>query len=94
MLIDFPAIARIMFITVTTITFAIALLSYSRFRNRKTALLTVGFGLFFVHGMISIPELFNQTYNILFTENLHLVIDAIAVLFLLVGTLTELKKNV
>ncbi|MGA2387041.1 MAG: hypothetical protein ABSG33_10975 [Candidatus Bathyarchaeia archaeon] len=89
MLLDFAAIVRIVFVTVTTITFVIALLSFKNFRTPKTILLTIGFGLFFVHGIISIPELYNNAYNTAFTENIHLLIDAIAVLFLLLGTLKD-----
>ena len=89
MLLDFPAIVRIVFVAVTTVTFAISLISYSRLRTQKMLLLTIGFALFFVHGLISIPELFNQAYNIEFTEDIHLLIDAIAVLFLLFGALRD-----
>lgn len=89
MLIDLAEISRIVFVTVTTVIFGVALITFSRFRNKKTLLLTIGFGLFFVHGLISIPELFNQAYNTGFTENIHLLIDAVAILFLLLGTLKD-----
>ena len=82
-------IARIVFVIVTTVIFGIALLTFSRLRNRKTLLLTVGFGLFFIHGLISIPEIFNNTYNVGFTDSLHLLIDAIALLFLIFGVLRD-----
>jgi hypothetical protein len=82
-------IAHIVFVVVTTVIFSMALLTYSRLRNKKTLLLTVGFGLFFIHGLISIPELFNNTYNTGFTDSLHLLIDAIALLFLLLGMLQD-----
>jgi len=86
---EIDTIARIIFVIVTTITFAIALLSYSRFRNKKTTLLTIGFALFFVHGLISIPELFLPGYDTMFTDTLHLLLDAIAILFILAGTLKD-----
>jgi hypothetical protein len=85
----FAITARLIFVTVTAVIFGITLLTYSRFRNKKMLLLTVGFGLFFVHGLISIPELFNSVYNTDFTESLHLLIDAIALLFLLLGVLRD-----
>lgn len=81
--------SRVIFVIVTTIVFAISLLTYKRLRNRKMQLLTIGFGLFFVHGIISIPEIFNQAYNIAFTDSLHLLIDAVAILFILIGILRD-----
>jgi hypothetical protein len=81
--------ARVVFLVVTTVIFGIALLTYSRLRNRKTQLLAVGFGLFFVHGLISIPELLFYSYNIEFTDSLHLLIDAVALLIILLGVLKE-----
>jgi hydrogenase/urease accessory protein HupE len=89
MLIDLAEISRIVFVAVSTIIFGITLTTFSRFRTKKTLLLTIGFGLFFVHGIISIPELFNQAYNTEFTEDIHLLIDAVAILFLLLGTLKD-----
>lgn len=82
-------IAHIVFVVVTTVIFSMALLTYSRLRNKKTLLLTVGFGLFFVHGLISIPEIYNQAYNLGFTDSLHLLIDAVAILFILLGVLQD-----
>lgn len=83
------AVARLAFVIVTTIIFLIALLSYSRLRNRKMLLLTIGFGLFFVHGLISIPELFSIVYNKDFTDSLHLLMDSVALLFILLGALKD-----
>ena len=68
----FFILARAIFVVVTTIVFSFSLLTFSRLRNKKTLLLTIGFGLFFVHGLISIPEIFNPTYNLDFTDSLHL----------------------
>lgn len=85
----FFILSRVIFVIVTTVIFAISLLTYKRLRNKKTLLLTVGFGLFFVHGLISIPEIFNQAYNVAFTDSLHLLIDAIALLFIVLGVLQD-----
>jgi hypothetical protein len=82
-------IARIVFATVSTITFAIALLTYSRFRTKKMALLTTGFAIFCIHGLISIPELFLPNYDTMFTDTLHLFLDATAILVILAGTLKD-----
>jgi hypothetical protein len=87
LLVDLAVVSRTVFATVATVAFAIASISYSRLRSKKALLLTTGFGLFFVHALISIPELFNQGYNGAFTENIHLLIDAIAILLLILGTL-------
>jgi uncharacterized membrane protein len=80
-------IGRIVFIMVATIIFIIALLAYLRLRNRKMLLLTVGFGLFLIHGALSIIELLVFSFNIEFTEGYHLLIDAVALLCILVGAL-------
>jgi|GEM_PF-1724776 hypothetical protein len=85
----FFILARVIFVIVTTFVFAVSLLTYKRLRNKKTLLLTVGFGLFFVHGLISIPEIYNQAYNLGFTDSLHLLIDAVAILFILLGVLQD-----
>ena len=81
--------ARLAFLVVTALLFAIALLTYLRLRNQKTLLLTVGFGLFFVHGVISIPELFFLNYDVAFTDSLHLLIDATALILIFLGVLKE-----
>jgi hypothetical protein len=82
-------IARIGFIIVTTITFVIALVTFLRVRNEKSGLIMTGFSLLFAHGLISIPELFSYAYNIEFTDSWHLLLDTIAVLFILLGTLRD-----
>jgi len=88
----YPPIAyvgRTVFIIVTTIIFIIALLAYLRLRSRKSLLLTTGFGLFFVHGMLGILELFVLAFNHDFTEGMHLLLDAVALTFILIGTLKD-----
>jgi hypothetical protein len=83
------AVARIAFVIVTTVIFSVALLSYSRLRTKKMLILAIGFGLFFVHGVISIPELFISGYNRDFTDSLHILIDSIALAFILFGALKD-----
>ncbi len=82
-------LARIIFVVVTTVVFGFAVLTFSRLRNKKTLLLTLGFGLFFVHGLISIPEIFSRVYNFEFTDSIHLLIDAAALLLILLGILQD-----
>lgn len=80
-----------MFIIITTLVFAFSFVSFLRFRNQKTLLLALGFGLFFVHGLISIPEMLYHTYNFEFTDSSHLLIDGVALLFILIGVLKDQK---
>ncbi len=82
-------IARITFIIVTTVIFVVALITFLRLRKKKTLLLTVGFGLLFAHGLLSIPELLVPSYNVQFTDSWHLLLDAVALLFILFGALKD-----
>jgi len=88
----YPPIAyvgRTVFIIVTAIIFIIALLAYLRLRAKKTLLLTVGFSLFFIHGVLAVVELFVFSFNMRFTEGWHLLLDSVALLFILVGALKD-----
>jgi hypothetical protein len=80
---------RIVFLIVTTIIFAVALLAYVRVRKTKTLLLSVGFGLFFLHALLSITELLSRSFDLEFTTGYHLLIDSIALLCILVGALKD-----
>lgn len=84
-------LARVVFIVVATVVFAFSLVTFFRFINKKTALLTLGFGLFFVHGLIAIPEILISTYNLQLTDSIHLLIDAVALLLILFGVLQGQK---
>jgi hypothetical protein len=91
-LLQLPLIAyvgRIVFLIVTTIIFAIALLAYIRVRRTKTLLLSVGFGLFFIHALLAITELLSPDFNSEFTTGYHLLLDSIALLCILVGALKD-----
>jgi Na+-translocating ferredoxin:NAD+ oxidoreductase RnfE subunit len=50
---------------------------------------SVGFAVFFVHALITIPELFSDAYQIALNENLHLFIHLIALAFILLGILKD-----
>ncbi len=80
-------IGRIVFLIVATTIFIIALLAYLRLRNKKTLLLSIGFGLFFTHAILAITELFVASFNAEFTTGYHLLIDSAALAFVLVGAL-------
>lgn len=73
----------------TGLLFGIVFLSYWRTRTRKMLLISIGFAVFFVHALITIPELFSDAYQIALNENLHLFIHLIALAFILLGILKD-----
>jgi hypothetical protein len=79
-------VIRVGLVIATAFLFAIVFAAYLRLRNRKLAFISVGFGIFFVHGLITIPELF---MNFMITENMHLLIHLVALAFILFGTLKD-----
>lgn len=84
----FDIILRIILVIATGILFTIVFAAYLRLKNRKLLFLSAGFGIFFVHALIYIPELFfGPTY--LIDENTHLIIHLVALLFILLSTLKD-----
>jgi len=79
-------VVRVGLVLATTFLFGIVFLTYLRVRNRKLLFLSAGFGVFFVHAVITIPELF---YNFVINENTHLVIHLLALTIILFGTLKD-----
>lgn len=79
-------LVRIALVVATSILFTIVFSAYLRLRNRKLLFISIGFGIFFVHGIITIPELF---INFTITENMHLLIHLVALAFILFGTLKD-----
>jgi hypothetical protein len=73
----------------TSFLFGIVFLGYWRTRTSKMLLISLGFAVFFVHALITLPELFNDAYSIAMSENLHLLIHLIALVFILLGILKE-----
>jgi hypothetical protein len=69
--------------------FGIVFLSYWRTRTRKMLLISIGFAVFFVHALITIPELFSDAYQIAMSENVHLFIHLIALVFIVLGILKD-----
>jgi len=82
-------IVRVGLVVATTVMFAIIFLAYIRLRSRKLLLISIGFGIFFVHALITIPELFSDVYAITFEENMHLFVHLIALVFILLGILKD-----
>jgi len=73
----------------TTFLFAIVFLAYLRLKNRKMLLISVGFGIFWVHALITIPEIISDAYHIALDENMHLLIHFVALIFVLLGILKD-----
>ena len=79
-------VVRVGLVLATTFLFGIVFLTYLRLRNRKLLFLSAGFGVFFIHAVITIPELF---YNFVINENTHLIIHLVALTIILFGTLKD-----
>jgi len=79
-------VVRVGLVLATTFLFGIVFLTYLRVRNRKLLFLSAGFGVFFIHAVITIPELF---YNFVINENTHLIIHLVALTIILFGTLKD-----
>lgn len=85
----FDVVVRIGLVLATTFLFGIVFLAYLRLKNRKMLLISIGFGIFFIHALITIPELISDAYRIALDENMHLLIHMIALIFILFGTLKD-----
>ena len=83
----FDIVLRIALVIATGILFTVVFAAYLRLKNRKLLLLSTGFGIFFAHAIIYIPELFGPIYII--DENTHQVIHLVALVFILLSTLKD-----
>ncbi len=83
----FDIVLRIALVIATGILFTVVFAAYLRLKNRKLLFLSTGFGIFFAHALIYIPELFGPTYVI--DENTHLVTHLVALICILLGTLKD-----
>jgi len=81
-------IIRVGLVAATSVLFAIVFAAYLRLKNRKLMFISVGFGIFFVHALITLPELFISNIYMI-DENMHLVIHFVALFFILLGTLKD-----
>jgi hypothetical protein len=79
-------VIRVVLVVATAFLFAIVLASYLRLRNRKLLFISIGFGVFFVHALIYIPELFT---TFVLSEDAHLLIHLVALIFIVVGILKD-----
>ena len=83
----FDIVLRVALVIATGILFTVVFAAYLRLKNRKLLFLSTGFGIFFAHALIYIPELFGPSYVI--DENTHLVIHLVALIFILLSTLKD-----
>lgn len=82
-------IVRVGLVLATTFLFGIVALTYKRMRSRKMLFILIGFGVFFLHAIIALPELVNESYAIALGENWPLLIHLIGLIFILVGILQD-----
>jgi len=82
-------VVRIGLTLATSFIFAVVFLGYWRTRSFKMLLVTMGFAVFFVHALITIPELFSDAYHIAMSENVHLLIHLVGLIFIIVGVLKD-----
>ena len=83
----FDIILRVILVIATGVLFTVVFAAYLRLKNKRLLYLSAGFGIFFAHALIYIPELLGTFYNV--SENAHLVIHLIALTFILIGTLKD-----
>ena len=81
-------VIRMGLVIATAVLFSIIFAAYLRLRNRKLLFISVGFGVFFVHAILTIPELFLGS-GFMLDENMHLVIHLVGLFFILVGILKD-----
>ena len=82
-------VLRIGLTLATSFLFGIMFLGYWRTRTRKMLFVTVGFAVFFVHALITVPELFSDAYQIAMSENMHLLLHLIALALIAIGILKD-----
>ncbi|MCL5948986.1 MAG: hypothetical protein M1490_00730 [Candidatus Bathyarchaeota archaeon] len=80
-------VIRVVLVIATAFLFAIVLTAYLRLKNRKLLFISIGFGIFFIHALIYIPELFAPGYVV--SETAHLLIHLVALIFIAVGILKD-----
>ena len=79
-------VVRSLLILATAFLFGIVFAACLRVKNRKLLLISAGFLIFFIHALVTIPELI---YGFSIDENIHLLIHLVALTFILVGILKD-----
>lgn len=80
---------RLALVAATTFLFLLIASAYWRIKNTKMLLISIGFAIFWVHALISLPELINEAYHIALDENSHLLIPLVGLVFILLGILKD-----
>ena len=87
MVIMIDVIIRVAILIATGFLFGIILLAYLRVPTQKMGFITLGFGVLFLHAVLLMPEVMLENYTMGFTENAHLLIHFIALMFITIGIL-------
>ncbi len=82
-------VVRVVLVLATGFIFGIVFMTYLRLRSSKMLFISIGFGIFLVHALISIPELFVEEFRVVLTENVHLLIHLLALIFIALGILKD-----
>jgi hypothetical protein len=85
----FDIIVRVGLAAATTVLFFLVASAYRRLKSTKMLLITTGFGVFWFHALVTLPELFNEAYDTELNESVHLLLVLIGLIFILIGTLKE-----
>ena len=78
-------IIRVGLVIATAFLFGIVFLAYMRVKNTKMLFVALGFGTFLVNSLIHLPELVSESYSIMLSENVFLLIHLVGLLFIAVG---------
>jgi hypothetical protein len=79
-------VIRVLLVLATGFLFGIIFVAYLRVKSRKLLLISIGFLIFFVQYVATIPELY---FNFVIDENLHLALHLVALVFILIGILKD-----
>jgi hypothetical protein len=79
-------VIRALLVLATGFLFGIIFVAYLRVKSRKLLLISIGFLIFFVQYIATIPELY---FNFVIDENLHLALHLVALVFILIGILKD-----
>lgn len=82
-------VVRVGIVLATGFLFGIIFMAYLRLRSRKMLLISIGFGIFFVHALLYIPELIIEEYHLIISENVHLLIHLVALIFIMLGIMKD-----
>jgi hypothetical protein len=85
----FDMVIRLGVLAATGSLFLIILLAYRRVPSQKMGLIAAGFGLMFVHAVLLMPEVMLENITMGFTDNTHLIIHFVALVFISVGILKD-----